>query len=207
MIKSSHTRPITAETSAWWSLGCFITELLCGKEKNMSKVRLTLKHAGGSTHEIDIIIHPEWAPLGAERFMQLVDAKYFDNCPLYRNIPDFIVQWGIPANPAEWTKWGANKIKDDPVKHSNTLGTLSFATSGPDARGSQIFINLNDNTSQLDAQGFSPFAELADPATAFPALAGCATVQGVDQVSAKEEGAAYFAKFPSLSVWVSAAKI
>ena len=170
----------------------------------MSKVRLTLKHAGGSTHEIDIIIHPEWAPLGAERFMQLVDAKYFDNCPLYRNIPDFIVQWGIPANPAEWTKWGANKIKDDPVKHSNTLGTLSFATSGPDARGSQIFINYDDACSQLDGQGFAPFARVVegfDVAQRFAEMP-----RGPDQAAAKRQGNAYFTEhFPQLSYIKSAA--
>ena len=96
-----------------------------------TKVRMTLKHANGSTADIDVIVHPEWAPLGAERFLQLIDAGYFNNCPLYRYIPGFIVQWGIPTEPTEWRKWGENKIPDDPVKKGNQLATLSFATSGP----------------------------------------------------------------------------
>ena len=73
-----------------------------------------------------------------------------------------------------------------------------------DARGSQIFVNLANNDN-LDEQGFSPFAELADPKAGLSALAGCAEVQGVDQAAGKSEGAAYFGGFPSLSVWTGAA--
>lgn len=100
----------------------------------MSKVRMKLQHAGNPTvYEIDILLHPEWAPLGAQRFLDLVDAKYFDGCPLYRFIPNFIVQWGVPLDPALWKQWGEKKIKDDPVTQSNKLARLSFATSGPSA--------------------------------------------------------------------------
>lgn len=130
--------------------------------------------------EIVVEVHEEWAPLGAKcapsaragatrrprgaclpnaasargrRFLDLVDASYFDEMRIYRVIPGFICQWGIPATPAMWKKWGENKIKDDPVKTSNTRGTMSFATSGPNARGSQVFINYDDSCSQLDSQG------------------------------------------------------
>ena len=90
-------------------------------------------HAGGPEAFIDIVVHEEWAPIGADRFLKLVDDNYFDGCPLYRFIPEFIVQWGIPTDAAKWKKWGENKVTDDPVKMGNKKGFLSFATSGPSA--------------------------------------------------------------------------
>ena len=35
-------------------------------------------------------------------------------------------------------KWLNNKIKDEPVIGSNTRGTISFATNGPDTRTSVV---------------------------------------------------------------------
>jgi cyclophilin family peptidyl-prolyl cis-trans isomerase len=38
---------------------------------------------------------------------------------------------------------------------SNLMGTVSYATDGPDTRTTQLFINYGNN-SRLDALGFSP---------------------------------------------------
>ena len=122
----------------------------------MSKVLFTIvldASKPDATSEIEVEVHPEWAPLGAQRFMDLIDNNYYNEARVYRVIPGFIAQWGIPADPKEYAKWGENKIKDDPVKQSNKKATMSFATSGPDARGSQVFINYDDSCSQLDSQG------------------------------------------------------
>ena len=81
-----------------------------------------------------IEVHEDWAPLGAKRFLDLIDAQYFVGCPLYRVIKDFIIQWGIPADPSAWQRWGENKIMDEPLKVSNRAGTLTLTRTPPRLR-------------------------------------------------------------------------
>ena len=50
---------------------------------------------------------------------------------------------------------------DDPVTQSNKRGFVTFATSGPDSRTTQIFINFGDN-SRLDSEGFAPFGKVIE---------------------------------------------
>ena len=66
-----------------------------------------------------------------------------------------MVQFGINGNPSEQSKWRTRVIQDDEVKKSNVRGTITFATSGPNTRTTQLFINTVNN-GFLDKQGFSP---------------------------------------------------
>lgn len=100
-------------------------------------------------------IHREWAPRGADRFYQLARAGYYDDSRFTRVVPNFIVQFGIAGRPRINEAWAARTFPDDPVRHTNARGTIAFAMTGPDARTTQLFISLVDN-SRLDAQGFAP---------------------------------------------------
>src|SRR5438094_7042806 len=102
-----------------------------------------------------------WAPLGADRFYNLVKYGFFTDASFFRVVPGFVVQFGIPAKPAIGRAWAHATITDDPVTQSNAAGTLTFATAGPDTRTTQLFINLRDNTN-LDGQGFSAFGKVAE---------------------------------------------
>lgn len=99
------------------------------------------------------------APIGADRFYNLVKAKYFDGARFFRVIPGFMAQFGLAANPAVTKTWDV-PIQDDPVKASNVRGAVTFAqTSRPNSRSTQLFINFADN-SRLDALRFAPFGKV-----------------------------------------------
>ncbi len=107
-----------------------------------------------------IEVHRDWAPIGADRFYNLVKNGFFDGCRFFRVIPDFMVQFGINGDPAVDAAWERADIKDDPVKQSNKLGYISYGNTGrPNSRGTQVFINYKDN-SFLDTQRFSPFGQV-----------------------------------------------
>jgi len=92
--------------------------------------------------------------LGVARFIELTSIQYWDECRFFRVLPNFIAQFGIASHPSQNTF--AN-IADDPVKESNYRGTVSFVTSGPNTRSTQLFINTNRKGNPfLDDQGFAP---------------------------------------------------
>jgi peptidyl-prolyl cis-trans isomerase A (cyclophilin A) len=101
-----------------------------------------------------------WAPIGADRFYNLVKHHFYDNMVIFRVVPGFVVQFGISSFPAVASAWSNANIKDDPVTQSNKRGLVTFAkTPAPNTRSTQIFISFKDN-SFLDTQGFAPFAEV-----------------------------------------------
>lgn len=101
-------------------------------------------------------VHRDWAPLGADRFYNLVRNGYFTNAAFFRVVPGFVVQFGLNASPDVNKVWDHATIHDDPVIQSNKRGNLVFATAGPNTRTTQLFINYADN-SRLDGMGFAPF--------------------------------------------------
>lgn len=106
-----------------------------------------------------IQVHRDWAPLGADRFYNLVKNGFFDDARFFRVIDNFMVQFGINGNTAVQQAWLNTQLKDDPVKQSNKTGYVTFATAGPNTRTTQVFINFKDNGG-LDRQGFAPFGEV-----------------------------------------------
>jgi peptidyl-prolyl cis-trans isomerase A (cyclophilin A) len=114
-----------------------------------------------SAGHFTIEVHRDWAPIGADRFLELVRAKYYDNSRFYRAVAGKWIQFGIAGNPKTAQKWRAKTIADDPVKQSNKTGYVAFAFTQPATRSTQIYINLVDNIQQ-DAQGFAPFARVIE---------------------------------------------
>ena len=107
-----------------------------------------------------VTVHRSWAPRGADRFYNLVKARFFDGTEFFRVVKGFVVQFGISGYPSVSSAWQNANLKDDPVKASNTVGTITFADAGPNTRSTQVFINLGNNAATLDHMGFAPFGKV-----------------------------------------------
>ena len=107
-----------------------------------------------------IEVHKDWAPVGAQRFYELVKTGFYNGARFFRVVPNFVVQFGLAADPSLTKKWD-KPIKDDPVTQTNRTGSVVFATAGPNTRTTQLFINLKSNQF-LDSQGFAPFGTVVE---------------------------------------------
>lgn len=132
-------------------------QLVSGSDQQPFLVRLET-----SKGDIVIEVHPEWAPRGARRFRELVEAGFYDECRFFRVVKGFMVQVGMNGDPDFNAQWSKKKLRDDPVIQSNKPGFVTFAKTGaPDSRTTQFFINYGNN-SALDRQGFAPFGKVIE---------------------------------------------
>jgi peptidyl-prolyl cis-trans isomerase A (cyclophilin A) len=145
------------------------------------------------------------APHGADQLYTLVTHHVFDGARFYRVVPGFVVQWGYPADPAVTKKWNA-AIPDDPVRASNTRATITFAaTSEPNSRSTQLFINYGNN-SRLDGMGFAPVGKVVSGMDVVDHIYS-GYGQSPDQSSISDAGNSYLTKsFPKLD-YIKAARI
>jgi peptidyl-prolyl cis-trans isomerase A (cyclophilin A) len=146
-----------------------------------------------------------WAPIGADRFYNLVRHHFYDGAAFFRVLPGFMAQFGLSAYPEVSKVWETAGIKDDPVVQSNVRGFVSFATAGPNTRTTQVFINYGNNKS-LDGSGFTPFAVVTAGMEVVDKLyngygEGAPQGRGPDQGRIGTGGRAYLEKgFPKLDV-------
>lgn len=143
------------------------------------------------------------APLGADRFYNLVKNGFYDGTRFFRAISGFMVQFGIHGDPAVSSAWRSARINDDPVKGTNAPMTITFATGGPNTRTTQVFINFGNNAG-LDKQGFAPFGKVIEGTDVVNKIftgygEGAPRGKGPEQGRIQAEGNAYLTKeFPKL---------
>ena len=109
---------------------------------------------------VDIEVHRDWAPNGADHIHRLTKGGFFDGARFFRVVRNFVVQFGINGDPKTNAMWANAQIPDDPAKEHNVKGTVTFANLGPGTRTTQLFINLNDNRKSLDNTGFVPIGKV-----------------------------------------------
>jgi peptidyl-prolyl cis-trans isomerase A (cyclophilin A) len=148
-------------------------------------------------------VHRDWAPIGADRFYNLVKNGFYDNVRFFRVVEGFMAQFGVNGDPKVSSVWREARIKDDPVRISNKRTFVTFATAGPNTRTTQVFISYSDN-SNLDSQGFAPFGQVVSGMKVVDSLyngygEGAPNGRGPDQGRVQKEGNAYLASaFPNL---------
>jgi peptidyl-prolyl cis-trans isomerase A (cyclophilin A) len=156
-------------------------------------------------------VNRELAPHGADRLFNLVKAGFFQDVAFFRAIEGFMVQFGIHGNPEVASVWRTALIPDDPVKGTNARGTLTFATSGPNSRTTQLFINFKDKAS-LDGMGFAPLGKVVEGMDVVDSLytgygEGSPRGAGPNQGQIQQRGNEYLrAAYPELD-YIESAKI
>jgi len=106
---------------------------------------------------IVIVVEARLAPVAAANFVALASCGYYDGVVFHRVIPGFVIQagdgefaWSGALDKAKAGQGGPGYAFDDePVVGDYTRGTVAMANSGPNTNGSQFFIVVADQGSNL----------------------------------------------------------
>lgn len=147
-----------------------------------------------SLGDIEVNLFDDATPETVENFLSYLNSGAYANVVVHRSVSGFIIQSGgyeysgsIAAGevPLDAIETGP-AIINEPV-YSNLRGTIAMAklSGSADSATSQWFINLADNSSNLDTQnsGFTVFGQVSD--------AGMQTADVVASTSTVDLGSAF----------------
>jgi len=132
---------------------------------NATTVRLTT-----TLGAIDIELYDDAAPKTVANFLAYVNSDAFRNTFVHRSVPGFVIQgggygWNDATNTVTTVASRGALINEFSTARSNLRGTIAMAKLGgdPNSATSQWFINLADNSANLDTQngGFTVFGEVS----------------------------------------------
>jgi hypothetical protein len=96
--------------------------------------------------ELIIDVRKEWAPLGAARFVELVDSGHFTDLPFYRVCPKYLTQFGQRYfSEDKFDPDGLPPLKDDASlkgRRDMDYGYLFFAANEQNARKAEMAISF-----------------------------------------------------------------
>jgi peptidyl-prolyl cis-trans isomerase A (cyclophilin A) len=120
-----------------------------------------------SLGDFSIELFEQTAPITVNNFLTYVESKRYDGTVIHRSLPNFVVQGGwLSYN--ESTNSLNEIVLEETIRNeyniSNIRGTMAMAklAGDPDSASSQWFINLNDNSANLNVQngGFTVFGRV-----------------------------------------------
>lgn len=153
-------------------------------------VRMDIVIGDQPVQEVYIELFDEEAPITVANFLNYVEnsngERRYDNTLLHRSSPGFVVQGGgyfYDPGLGDFGPATAPHLAEDPAianefdpSRSNLRGTIAMAKqpNDPDSAASEWFVNLEDNSANLDNQngGFTVFGRvLANGVKTFNAIA------------------------------------
>ncbi len=144
--------------------GTVVTFMLILADSARAETIVTVTTQFGS---FDIEMLESDAPLTVQNFLGYVNRGDYNGTFIHRSVPGFVIQGGGYTYVAS-NNTAPHIPTQDPVvnefKVSNTRGTVAMAKLGndPDSATSEWFVNLADNSSNLDNQngGFTVFGRV-----------------------------------------------
>ena len=122
--------------------------------------------------DIKIEVFKDDVPTIATNFIDLVEAKKYDNTPFHRVIEGFMIQGGDyeNGNGTGGKSASGTELKDEiSPKYSHLRGYVSMANRGPNTNGSQFFI-MHQDGQFLDGK-YSLFGRVLDGMDVVDAIA------------------------------------
>lgn len=128
--------------------------------------------------DFTVNLYDKTTPKTVANFLAYVNANAYTNTVIHRSVNGFIVQGGgykyVATDKLEAIEQNA-AVENEPV-HSNVRMTIAMAKIGsnPNSATNQWFINLGDNSANLDKQngGFTAFGEVTAGEDVVLAIAG-----------------------------------
>ena len=122
----------------------------------------------GSESMFVVEVHPEWAPLAAERFDALIKLRFYDETR-FHYVHDKAVQLGIsPISDVALTWRDHRHIMDEPVRRTNAKRTVSLAPWGANERPNPVEKNMRStmlsinkkHNKKFDHYKYTPFGKI-----------------------------------------------
>lgn len=199
------------------SSACFFTAFLVSLVRSATvgdyTVKFTVQIDSSHTGEFMVTVREKKAPNAAARFRELVNSGFFDGASFFRVLPGFVVQFGLSGNVTLQHEWDTRGLLRDESRVEqpdwNARGTMAFVSNGANSRGTQVFINYDDNH-PLDAKGSLapvPFARVVSGMTTLSQIFS-GYRERPKQASIRSRGDAYLrAEYPKLSYIVRAQQV
>jgi len=143
-------------------------------DKGPKKVKLET-----SMGDIVIELNEEAAPVTVENFLRYVEEDFYDGTIFHRVIPKFMIQGGGVTADMKDKETHPSIVNE--FRLSNLRGTVAMAKLGgnPNSATSQFFINLVDNSRNLDRAngGFTVFAKVIEGMDVVDSIAAVKTTR------------------------------